>query len=474
MRRLLTIAVLLGVLVFVAGLMPASASAAHADEARSSRPAPGPVAYRLAATRSTATRSAAAAGPAGKIHIVKVSGLLDPVLADFANRSIGEAEREHAVGVVLQLNSSDAVVSDSRLARLARRMHDAAIPVSVWVGPSGAKAQGKAAQLLGVVDQVAVAPGSSVGSTGDVVVDRSLLRPAFRAQLARLHDGTMGDKTARKTGVATKDGPVLGEFIVGLPGVHTKTIKTAKGPRRQPTTSPVFSQLPILSQLFHTVASPSVAYLLFLIGMVLMVLELYTAGVGVAGLVGAGCFVLGCYGFGVLPVTAWGVGLLVVSMLAFAVDIQTGVPRVWTGIGIATLLVGSLTVYDGMSVPWLALGAGVAGTALFMFAGLPALVRSRFSTPTIGREWMVGEMGEAVVDLSPEGVVRVDGGLWRARTNRATPIGAGGTVRVSEVQGLLLRVEAADPDAPGEPAVDDPPPAEGVVGRDDDAAPNRP
>jgi membrane-bound serine protease (ClpP class) len=38
-------------------------------------------------------------------------------------------------------------------------------------------------------------------------------------------------------------------------------------------------------------------------------------------------------------------------------------------------------------------------------------------------------------------VVRVRGGLWRARTNRATPIDRGEQVRVVEVDRLLLEVE---------------------------------
>ena len=84
---------------------------------------------------------------------------------------------------------------------------------------------------------------------------------------------------------------------------------------------------------------------------------------------------------------------------------------------------------------------GIGGTALAMLAGMPAMVRTRFSTPTIGREWMIGEQGEAVSSVDPDGVVRIRGALWRARTNRATPIGVDDAVRVVEVQGLLLEVE---------------------------------
>ena len=108
---------------------------------------------------------------------------------------------------------------------------------------------------------------------------------------------------------------------------------------RQPVTQTRFGQLPLSGQLFHTVSSPPVAYLLFLIGLALIVFELYTAGVGVAGVVGAGCLVLGCYGLAALPTNPVSVGLLLFAMFAYAIDVQTGVPRVWSGIATASLAI---------------------------------------------------------------------------------------------------------------------------------------
>ena len=57
--------------------------------------------------------------------------------------------------------------------------------------------------------------------------------------------------------------------------------------RRDTTTTVRFSKLGLVDQLFHTVASPAVTYLLLLIGLALLVFEFFTAGVGVAGVVGA-------------------------------------------------------------------------------------------------------------------------------------------------------------------------------------------
>ena len=187
--------------------------------------------------------------------------------------------------------------------------------------------------------------------------------------------------------------------------------------------------------------SPPAAYLLFVIGLALIVFELYTAGVGVAGLVGAGSFVLGCYGLAVLPTRPIGIVLLVLAIFGFTVDVQTGVPRVWSVVGGISLVAGSLLLFDGQSLSWITLLVGIVGLALFMLAGMPAMVRTRFSTPTIGREWMIGEEGDAVTAVEPDGVVRIRGALWRARTNRATPLAIDDRLRVVQVDGLLLEVE---------------------------------
>lgn len=383
-----------------------------------------------------------AAEDPGRVSIIKVEGLIDPVLADFIERSIADGERTRAVAVVLQLDSSGSVVDDARLRALATRIHEAKVPVTVWVGPSGSRALGGAAQLAGVSDLIGIAPGARLGKTGELVVDEDQLSPEFLAARERLEGGTIGDKEARQLGIAPdRRAAVIGEFIIELDGVQTKVV-TVEGRRvREPLTIPVFSALPVQDQLFHTVASPPAAYLLLLIGLSLIVFELFTAGVGVAGLVGAGCFVLSCYGLAVLPTRPIGIALLVFAIFGFAVDVQTGVPRVWSAIGGVSLVAGSLLLYDGLGLSWITLLVGLVGVPLFMVAGMPAMVRTRFSTPTIGREWMIGEEGEAVTNVSPDGVVRVRGGLWRARTNRATPIPLHGPVRVVEVDGLLLEVE---------------------------------
>jgi membrane-bound serine protease (ClpP class) len=385
---------------------------------------------------------AQSSGEDSRVSVVQVSGLLDPVLAELIETKLDEAEREGYVALVLQVNSDGTVISDERVAELATRVERSPVPVAVWVGPSGSRAEAGMAQIAGVADKVGVAPGSRLGRIGEPVLDDDDYTPAFARILDRLRTGTIDAEEALELEIAATPASVIGQLVVDLEGVETRVVGEGEDRRREPVSIPRFSKLALMDQLMHTVSSPAVAYLLFVIGLSLIVFELYTAGVGVAGLVGAGALVLACYGLDTLPARGWAVGLLAFSMVAFAVDVQTGVPRVWTGVGVVALVVGSFALYErGLSLSWITLLVGIVGVALFMFAGMPAMVRTRFSTPTIGRQWMIGEVGDAVTDVNPDGVVRIKGAPWRARTNRATPIKAGEVVRVVEVEGLLLEVE---------------------------------
>jgi membrane-bound serine protease (ClpP class) len=160
--------------------------------------------------------------------------------------------------------------------------------------------------------------------------------------------------------------------------------------------------------------------------------------------VGALAIVGACFGFSHLPVQPWAVALLVIAMIGFAIDVQATALGAWTFIGSGALVAGSLTLYGGSSrldPPWWVIALVCVSTIVFMLSGMTAMVRSRFSTPTIGREDLVGEVGSAEVGIDPNGVVRVRDALWQARTNRATPIERGQTVRVVSVQGILLEVE---------------------------------
>jgi membrane-bound serine protease (ClpP class) len=84
---------------------------------------------------------------------------------------------------------------------------------------------------------------------------------------------------------------------------------------------------------------------------------------------------------------------------------------------------------------------GIGGVMLTFVVGMPSMVRTRFATPTIGRDWMIGEQGAVVERVDPDGLVEVRGATWRARTNRATPVDPGEPIKVVAIDGVTLEVE---------------------------------
>ena len=396
-------------------------------------------------TPPTTAAPAATAAPAlpadpGQVSVVTLTGYLDPILADLVRNALNDAQKANAKGVIFQTDLEGAVISDDQLVELIGRMAASTVPVHVWVGPTGSKLVGGAAWLAVGAERVAMAPGTTIGdATPRPPLDLGRLPGARRADA--IGNGTYDAEQAKAGGITSVDAPTLGDLYISLPGVQVREITQGDETRREPVTQAVFSQLSLVAGFLHSAASPAVAYLMITIGLALLIFELFTAGVGVAGAIGAGALLLGCFGLASLPTRPWAVALLLLSMVAFAIDVQTGVPRFWTAMGLVLYTVSSFTLYERVSMSWLTIGFGILAVALTFLSGMPSMVRTRFSTPTIGREWMIGEFGRAMTDISPDGVVQIQGAPWRAYTNRATPIEQLDRVRVIGIEGLVLEVE---------------------------------
>lgn len=440
MRRLATALLGAAALMSIGSAFAATASAA-------------PVAPQRVPVQIAADDPASPAALLAPVDVFEVSGILDPILASEIAKAIDRAAGDGAQALILQLNSSHSTISVAKVEALATKIKHAPIPVAIWVGQSGATAAGLSGQLIGVAAASGMAPGAHIGNFGDpIVVDGLPL--TFGSATQQLRNATLSATEARTAGVvenASKDETIVGirNMLLAIDGLqyNAKPLKTvvettqASGNIAQDATTARFFKLGLWPRLFHTVSSVPVAYLLFVIGSVLLIFEFFTAGVGIGGGVGVVCFVLGCYGLGALPVRGAALVLIVLSLFALAIDVQVGVPRFWTGLGMILFTAGSVFLYRGFDLSWITLFFGIAGVALTFVVGMPSMVRTRFATPTIGREWMIGEMGIAVSSLSPDGVIELGTAKWRARTNRATPIAAGEAIRVVGIDGVTLDVE---------------------------------
>lgn len=393
------------------------------------------------------------------VDVLQVTGLMDGIVVREIDRAITRAEQGDAQALILQMDIDGTIADTDDMQALLQRVADTDVAVGVWVGPArSSRAYGQAAQLMAVADVTAMVRGARMGHIGaPLTVNGEPI--SFGDSTARLIGGSMSFDQARDAGVLklfTTDlgvpsvrNMVLSMDDLEVGGTVLNTAIPADDGNGQVATTPVFYKLGLTDRLLHTVANKNMAYLLFVVGACLLLFEFFTAGVGIAGAVGAVCTVFGCYGLAALPTRPIGIGLIVVSMLAFAVDVQVGLPRAWTTIGLALFTFGTFTLYrpipgNDMNVGWLTLAVGIIGVALTFIVGMPSMVRTRFATPTIGREWMIGQEGSATTSIDPEGVAFVGGARWRARTNRATPLRAGEALRVAAIDGVTLEVEPVE------------------------------
>ena len=401
---------------------------------------------------------------------MQIQGYFDSPNESLMLDTIQQANERGSTVLIFQVESQGAI--DVDVERVVRAINQSEVPIVVWVGPPGSDAQGATTLVLQAAHLAFLAPSSTAGPGQPVLLDDPGATTAREvadelAALAerngrdpegarRLATRRLGAREATDLGATNGVRPTIGELIVRLDG---KTVTTAGGEvelstarvigtgqdrRRQPNQVVVFNRLDVDGQILHRLISPSIAYFLLVAGLALLVFEFYTAAIGLAGLVGAVCVIGAFVGMSNLPVHWWALGLLFLAVFGFAIDVQAGGLGVWTVIASVCLGVGSLWLYGGSSElrpPWWVLLIVCGGTILFMLGGMTAMVRARFSTPTVGREGMIGESGVAEVAVDPDGVVLIRGARWRARTNRATPIEAGAEARVVAVEGLVLEVE---------------------------------
>jgi len=257
------------------------------------------------------------------VDVQQISGLVDDIVVNEIGEAIERASRNGSQALVLQVNSRGTVVGRDTMQQLLERVADAEVPVAVWIGPTGARLYGTPAQLLAVADVTGMAPGARVGYTGTPLtvdgqpVDLGDAGDRLRGDSVNLPEARQLDifkQPIADEEIPDEGIPTITNMVDALDGYEeggvtletTEEVALEDGTVRRDTTAPVrFAKLNLVEQLFHTVASPAVTYLLLLIGMALVVFEFFTAGVGVAGVVGAICLFLACTGLAVLPARPW-------------------------------------------------------------------------------------------------------------------------------------------------------------------------
>jgi membrane-bound serine protease (ClpP class) len=193
------------------------------------------------------------------------------------------------------------------------------------------------------------------------------------------------------------------------------------------------------------ISDPNIAFLLMLIGFYGLILEFWNPGSFAPGVIGAISLIVGLTALTALPVNYGALSLLILGILLMIGEAFTpGIGALGIG-GLAAFIIGGLFLFEGGDTDiefavsrWLIFGSALATAGMIVAIG-GAAWSARKRKAVTGSEQLIGTRGEVVSWSELHGGVRVLGEIWSARSNR--PLQVNDIVRVVGREGLTLIVE---------------------------------
>ena len=374
-------------------------------------------------------------GSSGGIEVVDVSGPLDASALQFIVDSVDDAASRGQELVVLQINSKAVLDADGYEA-VSAMIVDPPMPLAVWVGPAPAAAYGGAGLFAWQAEVSAIAPGSLIAPFEPVVLTTESpdmatpvraeesgldLQPAIRQYVQHLDGRTF----------QTSQGPITVSTLEAIEG----------GVTNRPVT---FREPGLATRFFRLAVTPEAAFFFLVIGLTVIAFEFYALGPAVAAGVGGISLLLAGWGLLTLPVRWWALALAVVGWVVMTVAFQRGGFVLFSLLGAGLLQVAGVNLVHGagqIDAQWFLVLPSVVAVLFFYLIAMPTVQKARLSTPTIGREALVGEVGTALTAFDPDGLVEVRGGRWRATAHREAGLSPDSEIVVTGVDGMFLEVD---------------------------------
>lgn len=181
-------------------------------------------------------------------------------------------------------------------------------------------------------------------------------------------------------------------------------------------------------KLLEVLANPSTAYFLFLIGVALIYLELQAPGGYIAGSIGVGCIILAAISFQVLPLDWGALGLILLGIFLLVLEIFIVSYGLLTIFGLASFIMGSLFLFHGeagfISVEYPVMFSTLAGVLVsvgFIVWYLVKEEKKRGKGPDFFLP--VGATGTVMTSLPHGHQVKVKGETWKAFSDDALQVG---------------------------------------------------
>jgi len=410
------------------------------------------------------------------VPVLTISGAIGPAVGDYLIKEIQRANQlSNAVALVITIDTPGGLVSSLR--DINQHILASNIPVLCLVYPQGARAASAGTYLLYACHIAAMSSATTLGAAtpvnisgpaggGEQKEDQKSAEPsamekkmlndsiAYIRSLAQLRGRNVewAEKAVREA--ATLSAPEALELNVINLIVETpaELIRQANG-----KSVTINNQLTVMelagavteprepdwrNQFLSTITDPNIAYILMLIGVYGLLLEFYSPGFGISGIVGAISLLIALYAFQLLPVNYVGLGLMCVGLALLVAESLIPSFGLFGISGMVAFVLGSVFLLDS-DIPELRVSLnliyGIAAlSGGFIVFVLGRLLKLRKQKIVSGQEELLDSEAQVLGSFNGKGFVQVSGERWAAESQE--PVEKGETVRINAVDGLTLKV----------------------------------
>jgi membrane-bound serine protease (ClpP class) len=428
------------------------------------------------AVASTAGRAGAAAPVVG----AELTGVIGPASAEYVERALAHAARQHAQLVVLRLDTPGGL--DTSMRHIVQDILASPIPVAAYVAPPGARAASAGTFILYACHVAAMAPGTNLGAASPVSVGFTPApstsdRGGGKAPPADVHErkamedasayirslAQLRGRNAEWAAKAVTDAASLSateakaQNVVEIIAADERDLlRQLDGRKVNAGGSERVLQLAGADvdtfepdwhfRVLSVIADPSIAMILMLIGVYGLIFEFGHPGLVFPGVAGAVSLLLGLYALHLLPVNYAGLALMAIG-IGFMVA-EVFVPAFGSlGLGgVAAFVIGATMLIDtdvpGYGVPLALIIVLAIVTVAFVVTVVRMAVGARRRPVVTGLRSMIGADGQMLEDASGTGWASINGETWQVRVE--TPLAKGRRIRVVGMKGQVPIVEQRD------------------------------
>ena len=405
----------------------------------------------------------AAASPT-TVEVLTVDGIIVPVIADYIDRGISQAEEDGATVCIIELNTPGGLLDSTE--KIVQKIMNANVPVVVYVSPKAAWAASAGTFITLSAHIAAMTPGTTIGAAHPVagggeeipedqmkkIVEFSAKwmrtiaedrgRNMEEAELAVRESKSFTDVDALEHNLIDLRADNLRSLISQINGWE---VTLASGQEVIIDTTdyvPTRNEMNAIEKLLHTISDPNIAYILFTLASIGLITEISNPGLVFPGVAGGISLFLAFYSLGVLNAYWGGIALILLAVGLFIAEYFTTSFGLLTAGGVAAMVMGSLILFShspGIEVSRGLIAGVTAGVTAFAVFVIGAIVRGQRRRKATGAEGMIGTIAIAKTPLDPTGTALAQGELWTA-VSEGSRVAPGEEVIISRVAELKLWV----------------------------------